>query len=115
MDAGLAQMRRGHHGAQGGLDRLARVRQEGGDAGERLVLSGIEDMEDRADQQRMGGLFPMVALLQAPLGIDQHVRHVLHVAHFPGALADFEQRVVGGRCGVGRIEQQHAAVPGTVA
>jgi hypothetical protein len=40
-------------------------------------------------------------------GIDQHVGDVLDVADFPFAAAYFEQRVVGGALGVGRIEQQH--------
>ena len=70
-------------------------------------------MEDRADQQCMGCLFPMVALFETAFRVHQHVRDVLHVAHLPGALADFEKGIVGGRGAVGRIEQQHPRVPGT--
>src|SRR3546814_2722835 len=68
MHPGLAQMRRGHHRPQRGLDRAARIGEEGGDAGQRLVLFRIKDMEDRANQQRMAGLFPVVALLEAAFG-----------------------------------------------
>ena len=72
-------------------------------------------MEDRADQQGMGGLLPVVALLQRTFRVHQHVGDVLHVAHFPGALADFEQGIVGGRRAIGRIEQQHPRVLGAKA
>ena len=44
MDAGLAEMRRSHHGGERRLDRPLRIGEEGGDAGERLVLLGIEDV-----------------------------------------------------------------------
>ena len=110
MDLAVAEMRGGHHRAQGRLDRAARVRQEGGDAGERLVGFGVEDVEDRADQQGVAGLLPVVALLEAAFGVDQHVGDVLRIAHFPLALADFEQGIVRCRCRIGRIEQQHASV-----
>ena len=59
-----AKMRRRHHRDQCSLDRAPGVRQERGDAGERLVLLGIEDMKDGADQQRMAGLLPMIPPLQ---------------------------------------------------
>src|SRR3546814_7984160 len=36
--------------------------------------------------------------------------YVLHVAHFPFAAPDFEQRIIGGRGAVGGIEEQDAAV-----
>ena len=65
------------------LDRPLRIGQEVGDAGERLVRLGIEDMQDRADQQRVAGLLPVVAALQRAFGIDQDVGDVLDVAHFP--------------------------------
>ena len=104
-------MRRRHHRAQRRLDRALGIGEEVGDAGERLVRLGVEHMQDRADQQRVAGLLPVVAPLQRAFGIDQHVGDVLHVAHFPFAAADLEQRVVGGALRVGRIEQQHAAEP----
>ena len=86
-----------------------RIGEEVGDAGERLVRLGVEDMQDGADQQRMAGLLPVIAPLQRAFGIDQDVGDVLDVADFPFAAADLEQRIVGGARGIGRIEQQHAA------
>ncbi len=61
MNAGFAQMRRIHHGAQSGLDRALRIGQEVGDARQRLVRLGIKDVQDRADQKAVRSLFPMVA------------------------------------------------------
>jgi hypothetical protein len=66
-------------------------------------------VQDRADEQRMAGLFPMVPLLQGTFGIDQHVGDILDVAHLPLAAAHLQQRVVGGALRIGRIEDQHAA------
>ena len=109
MNACFAKMRRRHHRAQRRLDRPPRIGEEVGDAGERLVRLGVEDMQDGADQKRMAGLLPVVPPLQRAFGIDQHVGDVLDVADFPFAAADLEQRIVGGARGVGRIEQQHAA------
>ena len=111
MRSRLAQMRRRHHRLQRRLDRALRIGEEGGDAGERLVRLGVEDMQDGADQQRVAGLLPMVAPLERAFGIDQHVGDVLHVADFPFAAANLEQRIIGGGRRVGRIEQQHAAMP----
>ena len=110
MNACLAEMRRIHHGTQGRLDRTAGIGQEVGDARQGLVLLRIENMQDRADQQRMAGLFPMVALVETAFGIDQNIRDILNVSDFPFPLPDLQQRVVGRRSGVGRIEQQHAAM-----
>src|SRR3546814_9001098 len=78
----IAEVRRGHHPVQGQLERAGRVGQKVGDAAQRLVFARVEDMQDGPDQQRVRGLFPMVALLQRSFGIDQNVRDVLHVAHF---------------------------------
>jgi len=64
-------------------------------------------MQDGADQQRVAGLLPMVALLQRTFGINQNVRDVLHVAHFMRAAPYLQQRVVGRRLRIGRVEQQH--------
>lgn len=49
MNAGLAEMRGVHHGAQCRLDGALRIGEEVGDAGERLVGFRIEDVKDRAD------------------------------------------------------------------
>ena len=51
---------------------------------ERLLLLGIKDMEDRADQHRMRGLLPMVAPLEHAFGVDQDVGDILHIAHVIG-------------------------------
>jgi predicted naringenin-chalcone synthase len=47
-------MRRRHHRLQSGFDRTARVRQEGGNTSQSLLLFGIEDMQDGADQRNRG-------------------------------------------------------------
>src|SRR6476620_7705808 len=58
----------------------------------------------------MAGLLPMVPLVERSLGVDQHIGDVLDVTYLPFAAADFQQRIVRRRLGVGRIKQQHAAV-----
>ena len=115
MDAAFAEMRRRHHRAQRRFDRAARIGEEIGDAGERLVRLGVEHVQDGADQQRVAGLLPVVSPLQRALGIDQNVGDVLDVADLPLAAADLQQGIVGGARRVGRIEQQHAAEPGAPA
>ena len=115
VDAGFAEMRRAHHGGECRLDRPLGVGQEGGDAGERLVLLGIEDVQDRADQKRVAGLLPVVPLFEAAFGIDQDIGDVLDVADLPLAAPNLQQRIVGGRLRVGRIEQQHATMLGAEA
>jgi hypothetical protein len=89
-------MRGLHHGGERGFDRTLRIGQEGGDAGERFVLLGIEDMEDGADQERVAGLLPVISFLERALWIDQDVGDVLNVADLPFAAATLEQRIVGG-------------------
>src|SRR3546814_3674222 len=49
------------------------------------------------------------------LGIDQNVGDILYVAHLPLTAPHFEQRIVGGRLRVRRVEQQHASMPGAKA
>ncbi len=73
MRPGLAETARSHHGIQRRFDGATRIGEESRDPGEGLVLLGVKDMQDRADQQRMGGLFPMVALFERAFGIDQHI------------------------------------------
>jgi hypothetical protein len=85
------------------------ITEEVGDAAQRLVFARVEHMQDGPDQQRVRGLFPMVALLQRAFGIDQNVRDVLHVAHFMRAAPYLQQRVVGRRLRIGRVEQQAMA------
>ncbi len=111
----FAQMRRAHHRAQRRFDRTSGIGQEIGDACEGLVGFRIEDMQDRADEQRMAGFFPMVSLVERTLRIDEDVGDFLHVADLLVAAPHLQQRVVGRGCGIGRIEQQHAAMPGSEA
>jgi hypothetical protein len=84
-------MRRRHHGAQRRFDRPAWIRRKIGDARERLVGLGVEDVEDCPDQKRMARLLPVVAPLECALRIDQDVRDVLNVADLPFATPDLEQ------------------------
>src|SRR3546814_4691291 len=49
----------GHHPAQRRNERALRIGQKGRDARECLILFGVEDMEDGADEKRMTGLFPV--------------------------------------------------------
>ena len=101
-----AEMIGGQHHAQRALDRARRIGQKGGDARQRLVVLGVEHMQDGADQQGMGGLLPMVAPLARAFRIDQDVGDVLHVAHLVLALAHLEQWIEAGGERIGRIEQQ---------
>ena len=80
------------------------------DAGEGLILFRVKHMQDRADQQRMAGLLPVIALLQGSFGVDEHVRNVLDIAHLPFPAPDLQKWIIGGRPPVGRIKQQHPAM-----
>lgn len=104
--AATAQVLRRRHPVQSQLERASRVTEEVSDAAQRLVLARVEHMQDGADQQRVRGLFPVVAAFECAVGIDQNIGHVLHVAHFMRAAPDFQQRVVGGRLRIGRVKQQ---------
>ena len=57
----------------------------------------------------------MVPLVQRPFWVDQDVGDVLDVANLPFAAAHLEQRIVGSGFCVGRVKEQHAAVPGAEA
>ncbi len=83
-----------------------RIGQDRRDAGERLLSLGIEDVQDRADQQRMAGLFPMVAPLQRTFRVDEDIGDILDIADLVHAAPHLEQRIVARRAGIGRIEQQ---------
>lgn len=69
----------------------------------------IEHMEDGTDEQSMAGLFPVITLLEATFGIDQHVGNILDVAYLQDTAAHFEQRVVGSGLKIGGVEQQRPA------
>lgn len=70
----------------------------------RLVFTGVQHVKDRADQQRMRGLLPVVASLQRALGINKDVGDVLDIADLVFAPPYLEKRVVGCRPHIGRIE-----------
>ena len=94
----------GHHPPERGDERLLGVRQECGYPRERLFRLGIKNVEDRADQQAVAGFLPMVAPFERAFGIDQDVGDVLDITNLPFAAPHFQQRVVGRRFRVGRIE-----------
>ena len=104
-------MGRRHHRSQRRLDRPLRIGEKVGNAGEGLVPLRVEDVQDRADEQRMAGLLPVVPFLKRAFRIDQHVGDVLDIPDFPLAAADLEQWVVGGALRVRRIEQEDTAEP----
>ncbi|MNY44139.1 hypothetical protein D3C86_1791420 [compost metagenome] len=83
-----------HHSMQRQLEGTSRIAKEVGNAAQRLVLAGVEHMQDGADQQCVAGLFPMVPAFECTVGIDKDVGHVLYVAHFMRAAPHFLQRVV---------------------
>lgn len=72
-------------------------------------------MEYGTNQEGVAGLLPVVRLLQATLLVDQDVGDVLDVAHLPLAAADLEQRVIGRRFCIGRIEEKDATALATEA
>ena len=91
----VAQMIGAHHDAQGGDKTALWVGEEGCHAGERLLLLlGIEDVKDGADQQRMAGLFPMIAAFERALGINEDIGDVLDVADLVNTPPHLKQRVV---------------------
>ncbi len=96
----------GQHDPERAQDRARRVGEEGGDARQRLLLFGVEHVQDGAGQQRVRRLLPVIAPFLGPFRIDQDVGDVLHVAHLLRALAHLEQRIEAGGEGIGRIEQQ---------
>jgi hypothetical protein len=103
-----------HHRAQRLGEGALRVGQEGHDASKGLVLLGIKDVNDRADQQRMARLLPMIAAVERAFGIDEDVGDVLDVADLVRAAPYLDQRIVARRAGVGRIKQEavrEAATP----
>ncbi len=106
----LAEVRRRHHGPKRHLNRTPRVRQKSCDAGERFIRLRVKHMQDGADEQGVAGLLPVIAAFQRSFGIDQHISDILDIAHLPFAAANFQQRIVGGRHCIGRIEQKDAAV-----
>jgi hypothetical protein len=66
-------------------------------------------VKDRANEQRVAGLLPVIAAFERAFGIDQHVGDVLDIADFGHAAPDFQQGVVCRRVGIRRIERQNPA------
>jgi len=96
----------GHHHAERVDEAPLRVRQERRHPRQGLLFLRVEDVEDRSDQQRVGGLLPMVAALERPFGIDQDVGDVLDIADLLQASPHLEQGIVARRARVRWIEQQ---------
>src|ERR1019366_6688978 len=94
---------------------LLRVGKKIRHAGQGLVRLGIEDMQDRSDQERMAGFLPMVPAFQRTLGIDQNVGDVLHIAHLGVAAPDLEQRIASRGFRIRRVEQKYPAEPAAPA
>ncbi len=79
------------------LEGLRRVGQDLGDPGERLLLFGIENVQDDADQKRVTGLFPMRSAFERTFQIDQDIGDVLDVANFGRPLTDPQAADCSGR------------------
>src|SRR3546814_2321875 len=95
-----------HHPAQGRRERSLGIGQEGRDARERLFFLRVEDVKDSADQERVGGFFPMVPPFERTFGIDQNIGDILDIAHLMRAAAYLQQRVVSSGSNVGRIRSE---------
>src|SRR5271156_701569 len=63
----------------------------------------------------MAGLFPMIASLERPFGINENIGDILRVPYLVVAFADLQQRIVGGARRIGRIKQKHRPKQGTPA
>src|SRR3546814_4116932 len=70
-----AEMVGGHHPPEGRCERPLWIGQKSRDASERLLFLGVEDMENRANQQRVTGLFPVIAPFERALWVDRSEEH----------------------------------------
>ena len=104
VDALAAQVRRGHHQPQRVIEGVGGIGEEVGDAAERPVLAGVKDVQDRADQERVAGLLPVITLLDRAFRVHEHVGDILDVAHLLHPAADLQQGIVGGGARVGRVD-----------
>src|ERR1700685_4622030 len=111
----LTEMRGRQHRIHRRLDGARRIRQEIGNAGERLVGFSVKDMQNRANKQGVTGLLPMIAALERAFGIDEDVGDILGVAYLAVTLADFEERIVGRARLIGRVEQEDRSKLGAPA
>src|SRR3546814_9437245 len=93
---GCAEMVGGHHPPERRDEAPLRIGEKGRDAGERLLLFAVEDVQDGPDEQTMAGLLPMIAPFERSLGIDEDVGDILDVAHLLRAAATLQQGIVTG-------------------
>ena len=96
----------GHHRPKSGCERPPGIGEEGRDPRQAFLLLGVKDVEDRADQQRMGGLLPMIAPLERTFRIDEDIGDILDVADLMIPAANLKQGVVARGARVGRVEQK---------
>src|SRR4051794_22055938 len=61
----------------------------------------------------MAGLFPMIAALQRPFGIDENIGDILRLTDLAVAFADLKQRIIGRTRRIGRIKQKDRSKPRT--
>ena len=95
------------------LERLrlggVRVGEEPGDAGQRLVALGVQDVQDGAGEQAVGGRLPVVARVLLAGGIDKQIGDVLGVADFVPTFPDFQERIEAQRIEGRGLEAPDAA------
>ncbi len=87
----------------------AGVREDRGDAGERLVGLRVEHVQDRAAEQAVRGRLPVVAGVLVAGGVDEDVGDVLRIAHLAEPLSDLEERVEAHRVDGRGLEPPRAA------
>jgi len=63
-------------------------------------------MQDRADQQRVARLLPVIAAFECAFRIDQDIGDVLNVTDLVRAFPHFEQWVVTRGTRIGRVEEE---------
>src|SRR3546814_15766359 len=91
-----------HHSLERRGERALRIGEEGGDPRERLFFLGVENVQNRTDEQRVAGFLPVISALERPFRIDENIGDILNVANLVLAATDLEQRVVFGGRRIGR-------------
>ena len=94
------------HDPQRLFERLRGIGQDFGDAGERLVLVGIEDVKNYADEQGVAGFLPMGTAFKGAFRVNQNIGNVLDVPDFGSTFAHFQKRIVASASCGGRVEQK---------
>src|SRR5690606_22905860 len=90
-------------------ERALRIGKETRDARQSLLFLCVENVKDRADEEAVAGLFPVVAPLESPFRIYKDIGDILRVAHLVFAAPNLEEWVVTGGCHVGGIEKKRMA------